>query len=530
MLNRRSPSSRPHRSYGRQEVLLPTGTEAMELDRRAIETSGIPSRLLMENAGRSAALLLDRLYPSGRVLVLVGSGNNGGDGVVLARTLSRQGRKVEILLVGSRPAPDPLLHGWNLTTHRMPEEAGELDTFLASFDLLVDALLGTGARGAPREPSSKVIAAANQSGKPILALDLPSGVEADTGAILDVAVKADVTVAFGHPKVGSLLFPGRGVGGRLIAIEIGFPPPVPGDAGAALITSGWAERSRPQRRLVTHKKAEGRVLILAGSEGMAGAAVLAARGALRAGAGYVRVASALTNREILQRSVPEAIVLNAEDREAIEEAARDSDALLIGPGIGLDAAGAERVNLLLSVEGPNGLLLDADALTLLAEGRLSAFPGRLPAVRRLLTPHPGEMARLQRGGSDAVPDSILAAARMGAERWSSVLLLKGAPSLVASPGEGPVRVSTTGSSDLARAGMGDLLGGVAVAFMARGLDAADAASLALHYTGRAAALTGKGEGLLPSDIAESLSGAMDEAAEESDLGFPFVTLDLDPPH
>jgi NAD(P)H-hydrate epimerase len=251
----------------------------------------------------------------------------------------------------------------------MPEESGDLDPFLASFDLLVDALLGTGARGAPREPYSRVIAAANQSEKPILALDLPTGVEADTGAIVEIAIEAEVTIAFGHPKVGSLLFPGRGVGGRLISIEIGFPPSVTGDAGAALITSGWAERLRPQRRLVTHKKAEGRVLILAGSEGMAGAAVLAARGALRGGAGYVRVASVLGNREILQRSVPEAIFLNAEDRGALEEAALDSDALLIGPGIGVDEDAAGKVNLLLAVDGPGALLLDADALSLVRNQR-----------------------------------------------------------------------------------------------------------------------------------------------------------------
>jgi NAD(P)H-hydrate epimerase len=140
------------------------------------------------------------------------------------------------------------------------------------------------------------------------------------------------------------------------------------------------------------------------------------------------------------------------------------------------------------------------------------------------------MSRLQKGGATAIPDSLLDAARIGAERWSSVLLLKGAPSLVASPGGGQVRVSTTGSSDLARAGMGDVLGGVAVAFMARGLHAADAASLALHYSGRAAAFTGKGEGLLPSDIAESLGAALGEPPEESDLELPFITLDLDPPH
>jgi NAD(P)H-hydrate epimerase len=374
-----------------------------------------------------------------------------------------------------------------------------------------------------------VIDAMNASGKAVLALDLPSGVDADSGAIPGAAVRADTTVAFGQPKVGSLLFPGRGFGGRLIAVEIGFPPSVEGEAGAALITSEWAERLRPRRPLVTHKKAEGRVLILAGSEGMAGAAILAARGALRAGAGYVRVASSVGNREILQRSLPEAIFVNAEDATTLQEAGLDSDCLLIGPGIGLGEPAAERVNILFSLGGPRSILLDADALTLLAVGRLSNLPGTIPADRRLLTPHPGEMARLQGGDSEPESHSLLAASRRGAEHWNSVLLLKGSPSVVASPFGGPVRVSSTGSSNLARAGMGDLLGGVAAAFMARGLDAADAASLALHSTGRAAALTGKGESLLPSDIAEALSEALNEAPEESDLGFSFVTLDLDPP-
>jgi ADP-dependent NAD(P)H-hydrate dehydratase / NAD(P)H-hydrate epimerase len=518
------------RFFGREKVYLPTGTAASRFDAWAMHEAGVPSAVLMENAGRSAALLLDHFHPTGSIVVLAGSGNNGGDGLVLARTLLAQGREVRLLSAVERPERDPLLHGWTLPMETAPEDDAALDAALAGAAVLVDALLGTGATGAPRGPHARLIRALGRSSAPVMALDIPSGVDANTGRVVGEAVRAGMTVAFGSPKLGSLLLPGREYSGRLLAVEIGFPPMDPEGVGASLITPGWAERLRPRRAPAAHKKAAGRVLVLAGSPGMAGAAVLCARGALRAGAGYVQIASAPQNREILQAAVPEAIFVDATETEHLTRCAQDCDVLAAGPGMGTGEADAERLNRLLALPGLEGVVLDADALTLLGAGSLPAFPGETPASRRLLTPHPGEMARL-----GAVPDDIrnlpLEVCRAGAERWASAVLLKGAPSVIAAPDEPHVLVSGTGSSDLARAGMGDVLTGAAGAFLARGGTAVEAAALALHYTGLAAGLAGRREALLPTDVAEYLGVVLAGGGEPGrEPVFPFVTLDLDPVH
>ena len=518
------------RCYGRAEIYAPTGTESAEFDHWAIEKVGIPSEVLMENAGRGAALVLGRVYPNGRVLVAAGTGNNGGDGLVLARSLVAQGREVKVLLVGERPATDPLLHGWPVHLYQAPEDDEGLLAAMEWGGILVDALLGTDIRGEPREPHAQAIRAVNRLEVPIVSLDVPSGVDADSGAVSKDAIRADLTIAFGAPKLGTLLFPGREKAGRIVALEIGFPPMAERQIPARLITPEWARAHRPRRQLVTHKKAEGRLLIFAGSPGLAGAAVLAAKGALRAGAGYVRVASHPENREILQSSVPEALFVDASDAEALDRAVAESDALVAGPGIGVDEGSEERLNRLLETKGLSGVALDADALTLLGAGRLPAFSDAAGPNQRLLTPHPGEMARLgaEPGEIRANPVQVC---RRGADQWAAALLLKGQPSLITNAGVGPVWLSTTGSSDLARAGMGDVLTGVAGAFLARGADALESGALALHFTGRAAALTGRGETLLPSDMADNLSAAFgDPSTRVSDLGLPFVTLDLDPAH
>lgn len=518
------------RFYGRSKVFLPTGSESAAFDRWAMEEADVPSAVLMENAGRGAALLLDRVYPEGPVVVLVGSGNNGGDGLVLARTLASNARLVRVIVVGERSLDDPLLHGWPLDLQVLPESNDALLASLRWGHVIVDALLGTGVRGEPREPFSRVIRAVNGVGVPVLALDLPSGVDADRGAVPGEAIRADVTVAFGAPKLGTLLFPARARAGRIVALEIGFPPMQGAGILQRLITPGWAHAHRPHRASVTHKKAEGRLLLVAGSSGIAGAAVLATKGALRAGAGYVRIASAPENREILQKTVPEAIFVDVSDPAAFQAAARDSDALAAGPGMGVDEQAARRLDRLM-VEGSfSGVLLDADAVTLLGAGRLPAFSRTATAARRLLTPHPGEMARLGADPDDIRRDPV-SVCRRESERLDATLLLKGQPSLVSRADEALVWVSGSGSSDLARAGIGDVLTGAAGAFLARGVDAQEAAGLGLHFTGRAAALTGLGDALLPSDVADHVGDAFQEPPlGVSDLDLPFVTLDVDPTH
>jgi NAD(P)H-hydrate epimerase len=294
-----------------------------------------------------------------------------------------------------------------------------------------------------------------------------------------------------------------------------------------LVTPAWARTLRPTRSPDTHKKAVGVLLVVAGAPGMAGAAVLAARGALRAGAGLVRVASAEENRVVIQTAVPGAIFVDGCDQAALQVAARESTALSVGPGLGVDAWGREILNRTLAC-GNAPLLLDADALNLAAAG---ATPPLAELARQrplLLTPHPGEMSRL-------APEAEFRARRVPSARlWANevgcTLLLKGSPSLVAAPGE-PVLIDAMGSSDLATAGVGDVLSGVCGALLAQGLPARAAGALGLYLSGRAARLAARGPGMIPEDIIEHLPAALAEAGDGvTELDLPAVVFDNDPAH
>ncbi len=523
---------RPHpriRPFGRVHVPAPTAAEANSLDRRAIAELGVPQPVLMENAGRSAATLLARLYPEGPVVGVVGAGNNGGDALVLLRTLRAWGREARAVLAADR-SRDTLLHGWPVPTTRDEDldEAGWA-TLLAGAGVVVDGVLGTGAQGPPRKRQAAAIQRINGSGRPVLAIDVPSGIDASTGAVAGNAVQADVTVAFGAPKLGSLLHPARAHVGRLVAVEIGFPPWGPEQTGAHVVTPAWAQAKLPRRGTDTHKKAVGSVLVVAGQPGMAGAAILAASAAFRSGAGLVRVASAAENRAAIHAALPEAIYVDAADAGGLAEALGASDAVAAGPGLGTGAAAREVLDRV--ADGPpRPTVLDADALTLAATGELDlrALGESRPV---LLTPHPGEMSRLLeslRTSGESSTGSPEARARATCERFSCVVLLKGAPSVVAAPDE-PLLVDTQGSSDLAVAGMGDALTGVCASLAAQGLALREAAAAALYVTGRAARLAGRGRGLTPSDVLRWIPDALEERAPSAtDLDLPFVLFDADP--
>lgn len=524
-----------------------TGAEAAAWDRRAIDHVGVPERVLMENAGRSAALVLQALHPDGPVVGVIGAGNNGGDALVVLRTLAAWGRDVRAVLVADREVPDPLTHGWDVpTSNDVHLDGPGWRALLGGAAVVVDGILGTGVRGAPRERQAAAIRAVNASGRAVMAMDVPSGIDPETGAVPGEAVRADVTVAFGAPKLGSLLHPARALSGRLVAVEIGFPSFEEGEARAFLATPGWARARLPRRATDTHKNEVGRLLVVGGGMGMAGAAVLAARGALRAGVGIVRVATVPGNREIVQSALPEALWIDATDGSAVRAAVEGSDAVVVGPGLGQDDD-ARRV-LAWVLDGVDGadeparpILLDADALNLAAAGvvDLPEIGARRPM---LLTPHPGEMGRLLGDGAAPgdpaepapTPDPA-ERARLAAERFHAAVVLKGAPSLVAVE-DGPLRVDTQGSSDLAAAGMGDTLSGVCGALLAQGLSPGDAGAVGLYLTGRAARLAGKGVSLTPSDVAERLPDVLAEAvdptasaqADAGPLGLPFVIFDADP--
>lgn len=509
--------------YGREQVALPTAAESGALDAAARERSGIPERVLMENAGRAAAQLLDRLHPTGRVLAVVGPGHNGGDALVLLRNLRAWGREVAFVRASSR-LPDPApTHGYDL-----PEvEQGSAELAFAGADVLVDGILGTGSTGAPRDAAAALIAEMNGAGRPILALDLPSGVDSTTGEVPGEAVRAEVTVTFGWPKVGLLLHPARQHCGRLIAVEIGFPPLEAGAAAAALVTPGWAAAHLPVRSPTAHKGSSGRLLVVAGRPGMAGAAVIASEAAVRAGAGLVYVASAADNRVVLQSNVPESIFRDRQDHNGFRSA--PIDAVLLGPGVGAtDDEGPKTISAVLEATSGLPTVLDADALTWLAAQARSVLRDLAADRPLVLTPHPGEMQRLVGRSIEEIRARPLDAARGLAEDAGCVVLLKGQPSVVAAPGA-PVLVNSTGSSDVAAGGMGDQLGGTITAMLAGGVPAREAAALGLFYAGRAADLAGRGRSLSPRQVSATLHEAFERpGAAEPPFGLPFVTFDLPP--
>lgn len=524
-------SEPPVRPFGRALVGAPTGSESAAFDRHAIQVVGVPQETLMENAGRSAALILQRLFPRGQVTALVGRGNNGGDALVLLRNLAAWGRPVTAVLVGEREEDEGLLHGWGIRTFLdadFQDSRALLDGELAAAEVLVDGVLGTGISGAPRERQARAIQAMNRAEAPVVALDIPSGVDADTGAIPGDAVAAAVTVSFGGAKLGGLLHPGRALLGRLVVVEIGFPPLETDTFGGMLVTPGWVRSRVPRRDPDTHKNAVGALLLVAGHSGMAGAAVLAARAALRGGTGFLRIASPPANREILQTAVPEAVFVDATDPDAMREAVAASRAVGIGPGLGTGGEGAEILERALEPMDRQSIVLDADALNIIAGGRGPdlAELGRNSDV--ILTPHPGEMARLAGLEAGEVVRDRPGVARRFAEERGCAVLLKGMPSLVVSPG-GRVLIDTVASSDLAAAGMGDVLTGVVAAFLAQGSSPLEAGALGLFTSGRGAARASLGVSLTPEDVVEALPGALREDGNgDTELDFPFLLFDQDP--
>ncbi|MGQ0813710.1 MAG: NAD(P)H-hydrate dehydratase [Gemmatimonadota bacterium] len=484
--------------YGRETVPVVTAAEAAEHDRVAQDDFDIPERVLMENAGRALALITHALQPTGTIVGVAGSGNNGGDTVIALHTLRNWGRAVE-LISASDPGDDML-------------------ATLASASVILDGILGTGASGAPRERVAQSIRAMNAAERPIIAVDLPSGTNPDTGGVYDDVVKATATVSFGFPKRGLLFHPARAHCGRLIAVEIGFPPlPFP---RAQLITPDWAAARFPRRTPTAHKGGSGRLLLIAGSKGMAGAALIAGSAAVRAGTGLVRVVSERDNREIIQKTVPEATFF---DRAAAIDTEGVS-AIVAGPGMGGTAATREL--LLKTLEQLPGIptLLDADAL--------NAFAANVEALARiarerplLLTPHPKELSRLTGDAVEAIAGAPIDSAVALASSTGATVLLKGQPTIVASGAE-PLLINSVGSSDFAVAGMGDQLAGVIGAMLAAGLDARTAAAVGLFYSGRAGDLAARGRALTPADVTNHLASAFANPGPEGPpLNYPFITFD-----
>ena len=495
-----------------------TADEMRAADAHAIDEAGVPSIDLMERASAGLARLVAEVARPGPVRVLAGKGNNGGDGLACARLLRDEGREVDVLAVGdlSETKGDA-----RTNLERLPGPGPEPfePARLEGSGAIVDAMLGTGFEGSPREPVAGAIAAVNEAGAPVVACDVPSGVNASTGEIEGDAVRADATASFHGPKIGLHVAPGAFHSGRVEVIEIGIPRDAPGAEEAGLISDRVLELV-PSRTRDGSKFSSGTVVIAGGAAGYTGAPCMVALGAQRTGAGYVQLAVpesaqqavALRLLEAVTRGLPEDDGMHVPAGvEEVEEMAERAGAVVLGPGLGRsDGAGEFARAVARSVEKP--LLIDADGL--------NAHVGELDSLRErpgptILTPHAGELARLMDVESDEISAHRLRYAREAAERTGCIVLLKGDDTIVAPPG-GPVAVSPGATSALATAGTGDVLSGIVGALLSKDMDplAAAAAGVRLHvYAGMAAAQRLGADHVVAGDVIEALPEAFARRAD-----------------
>jgi ADP-dependent NAD(P)H-hydrate dehydratase / NAD(P)H-hydrate epimerase len=487
--------------------------QARAFDAHAIGDLGVPGLMLMQRAGEGALRALRARWPKARRLVVVaGGGNNGGDGYTLARAALRAGMAVQLHAVvplarlegDARLAAEDYLAAGG---HAQPCDA----TALGDGDVLVDALLGIGPTGPLRAPLPDIIAAMNACGRPILALDLPSGLHGDTGMPLGGAVRAELTVTFIVPKAGLFLGDGPEYAGRVECESLEVPVPAGAPPAWECLDASDITRALPTRGRATHKGDFGRLLLVGGAPGMPGAPRLAGEAALRVGAGLVVVATAPGNVGAVLAPRPELIGLAAGDAAALYAALAQANVVAVGPGLGTDAWARLLYEAALASGKP--LVLDADALNLLAadfaQGRVAALP---PGT--ILTPHPGEAARLLGSDTAAVQADRPAALAALVARTGAIVVLKGAGTLLGAPGRIPA-ICTRGNPGMAAPGMGDVLTGAIAGILAQCRDPwlAARAGVQAHATaGDSLARGGNGRGLLALDLAGQLSLAVNHPA------------------
>ena len=487
---------------------LTTVEQMRAIDKAAIERFGIPGVVLMENAGMQVVRFIETKYKSLaslKVCILAGKGNNGGDGFVVARHLYNAGAKVKVFIVApqgdiqgdARINLDILLQmDVDVLEVAAERDWDKLKMALTFSDLLVDALLGTGFKGTLAAPFAKVIAMLNSVNRPVIAVDIPSGVDANTGQARE-AVKAAATITLALPKQGMLMHPGADYVGELIVADIGIPICLLQDEaiGQNSIDTARIKEILPKRQAWAHKGSCGRVLVVAGSKGLTGAAYLTSSGALRAGAGLVTLGIGKSLHDIMEIKLTEVMTKSLPDREgslsieALEEIvnlAAASDVVALGPGLGSDDETVVLVReLVKKITCP--LVLDADGINaLVGHTDILTETGALP----ILTPHPGELARVTGISIDKINSDRVNVARECARLFESILVLKGAGTVVAFP-DGEVYINITGNAGMATGGSGDVLTGVIAGFLAQGLSSHDAALCGVYVHGLAGDIAAK---------------------------------------
>jgi len=542
-----------------------TAQEMQEIDRKTIRKFRVSSHVLMERAGVAVAKRAQELFERKKTIVLAGGGSNGGDGLVVARELFNAQWNVKVLLLikEDKLSPDCLLQ------LRIAKRMGvpvEFRTGITEKDLhgavVVDAMLGTGLNKDIEGAMARVLRFLNDSGSPVISVDIPSGISSDSGQVMGVAVKAAYTVTFGLPKRGHLLYPGADYTGRLFIENIGFPGDLltSGDLKVELLEKSTLSHLVPERPKYSHKGDYGHVLIVAGSKGKTGAAFMAAKACLRTGAGLVTIGVPESLMDVFQSRVTEEMTLPLPDRgdgtlsskstdTILRFLAEKADVLCIGPGIGVsDETRMLMAEIILSSRAP--LVVDADGINSLSEARGKGQGAREILKKAhspvILTPHPGEMARLlsqkssaSGGGSrksetnppspsftkggqggitsrapDVEHDRINTAVNFARET-GTYLILKGVPTIVAEP-EGRAFINSTGNPGMATAGTGDVLTGMVSSFLAQGMNPLNSAMLGVFMHGLAGDLAAHEKGmhsLIASDIIDFLPGAFKELME-----------------
>ncbi len=508
---------------------LVTSEEMRRIDKKAIEEIGIPSIVLMENAGLKVADAIERKYGplKGKyVYIFAGSGNNGGDGMVVARHLFNQKVKAKIFLLAEKKN----IEGDAATNLAITEKMGipmreitspafmeSLEKELAKADIVVDALLGTGAKGAPRGLMKKVIDLINKHSKNTVAVDIPTGVDADRGEVRGEAIKAEYTVSLAYPKRGLYLYPGMDYAGEIEIADIGIPTGLEEDKiNSELLTLSGISKKLFFRKPSSHKGSFGHLLVIAGSPGMTGAASLTALSALRVGTGLVTLGIPEDLNPILETKLTEVMTLplpQSKDKtlcregfEKIKDFSQKCKAMAIGPGISSTKQTKELISTIIDqLDIP--LVIDADGINVLA-GELSLLKKYKASL--IITPHPGEMSRLvgasvEKIQRDRIGFTIALATSIGA-----IVVLKGARTVIASK-EGNSWVNLTGNPGMATGGSGDILTGIIGGLLTQKLSSLEAAKTGVYLHGYAADLAAQKKGeisLIASDTLETIPEAI----------------------
>jgi hydroxyethylthiazole kinase-like uncharacterized protein yjeF len=522
--------------------LVATAEEMQRCDRAAITKVGIPSIVLMENAGRSVADVIEENFGSvsGKlVYIICGKGNNGGDGFVVARHLHNRGAKVKIFLVlkASELKGDPKTNHaivWKTLKQDKSSALQILEKINAQTlrrqpppDVVVDALFGTGFSGVVRGKYVGLIKWMNDCGAQVVAVDIPSGVNASNGNVENLAVSADMTVTMGLRKIGLLVHRGRACSGGIHVADIGIPRTVYEHSGIRTwyVRRADVRRMLPRRPLNAHKHSVGKIFVLAGSRGLTGAAVMSCNAAMRAGAGAVVLGIPQSLLPVVTRKLTEVMAnpLAETDEQSVSRAAMPevshfikwADIVVLGPGLGRNKETVEVIlELIETTKKP--LLIDADGLNALA---LEPKVLRKRKAETILTPHTGELSRLGRLTAEEIEENRVEVARSESKALRSCLVLKGAPTVVGMP-EGDVFINSTGNPGMATAGAGDVLTGTIAALLGQHLTAVQASVCGVHIHGYAGDLAKDkyGEmGLTATDIIEALPRAINKTLSQDNL-------------